>query len=100
MEKKVDMEYRGLTVLACPEHLAEATDREIGAWRSVTQEEEIAHKTRVCGGSGFIELTDRRRHKQQHKISLSQWNREAKNQMDTDRTFETPGETLPVSTLQ
>jgi len=45
--------FRGLTVLASPEHLAAASDREIGAWHAVTQEEEITHDTPVRGGSGL-----------------------------------------------
>ena len=51
--------FRGLTVLASPEHLAAASDREVGAWRAVTQEEEITHDTPVRGGSGFIDLRGR-----------------------------------------
>ena len=39
--------------------LAAASDREIGAWRSVTQEEEITHDTPVRRGSGFVNLRGR-----------------------------------------
>ena len=46
-----------LTVLASLEHLAAATERDIEAWRLVTQEEELTHDSPMRGGSGFIDLS-------------------------------------------
>ncbi|CAK0789613.1 unnamed protein product [Prorocentrum cordatum] len=53
--------FRGLTVLASPEHLAAATGHEIHAWRSIAQEQEqeLVHDTPVSGGSGFVDLRGR-----------------------------------------
>ncbi|CAK0827114.1 unnamed protein product [Prorocentrum cordatum] len=53
--------FRGLTVLASPEHLAAATGREIHAWRSIAQEQELVHDAPVSGGSGFVDLRGRPR---------------------------------------
>ncbi|CAK0828997.1 unnamed protein product, partial [Prorocentrum cordatum] len=51
--------FRGLTVLASPEHLAAATGHEIHAWRSIAQEQKLVHDAPVSGGSGFVDLRGR-----------------------------------------
>ena len=48
--------FRGLTVLASPEHLVAATGHEIQAWRAAPAEQELVHDTPARGGNGFIDL--------------------------------------------
>ncbi|CAK0891172.1 unnamed protein product [Prorocentrum cordatum] len=55
----VRLAFRGLTVLASPEHLAAATGHEIHAWRSIAQEQELVHDAPISGGSGFVDLRGR-----------------------------------------
>ncbi|CAK0903623.1 unnamed protein product, partial [Prorocentrum cordatum] len=45
--------FRGLAVLASPEHLAAAAGHEIHAWRPIAQGQELVHDAPVGGGSGF-----------------------------------------------
>ena len=93
------------------EHLAAAEDREIRAWRSVAQDEEITHDTPVRGGTSFIDLR-RRPTPPQATVQYQPEPVEPGDEKSDgpapdvpmngtpDRTFETPGEILPEPTLQ